>query len=143
MNNVAISNLMRTLIKKTLQQILIDMQISPCRLQHACACPLWLSVKEGRLTTRYLLPVQIRPLVMERMQNSTNDETNFLPVGVCPHSRAVLYESARIVRCLWVSVRLPLSVIESRVALRWQLAGLILTHEGRNPAPGVTQTCQA
>lgn len=41
------------------------------------------------------------------------------------------------------SVRLPLSVIESRVALRWQLAGLILTHEGRGPAPGVTQTCQA
>lgn len=41
------------------------------------------------------------------------------------------------------SVRLPLSVIESRVALRWQLAGLILTHEGRSPAPGVTQTCQA
>lgn len=41
------------------------------------------------------------------------------------------------------SVRSPLSVIESRVALRWQLAGLILTHEGRGPAPGVTQTCQA
>lgn len=41
------------------------------------------------------------------------------------------------------SVRLPLSVIESRVALRWQLAGLILAHEGRSPAPGVTQTCQA
>lgn len=42
-----------------------------------------------------------------------------------------------------VCVCLPLSVIESRVALRWQLARLIPVREGRGPAPGVTQTCQA
>lgn len=45
------------------------------------------------------------------------------------------------VACGWVCF--PLSVIECRVALGWQLAELILTREGRSPALGVTQTCQA
>lgn len=44
--------------------------------------------------------------------------------------------------CVRVCV-FAICVIESGVVLRWQLARLIPVREGRGPAPGVTQTCQA
>lgn len=56
---------------------------------------------------------------------------------------ALPYCSTALVCCVYEHVCLPLSVIENRVALRWQLARLIPLREGHSPAPGVTQTCQA
>lgn len=119
-----------THLKEIKQPNLFLKQIFTCRPQHYYACPLCYLKQTYTLHT---------------LQQSTTDWRNF-HLWMCVHTvvqRAALYEGTRLVCCLWVSLCLPLSVIESRVALRWQLAGLILTHEGRSPAPGVTQTCQA
>lgn len=80
------------------------------------------------------------------MEKTKKDHVCNMYVPVCVHTikhLALLYCSVPLMCCLCVSVCLPLSVIESRVVLRWQLARLIPVREGRGPAPGVTQTCQA